>query len=61
MKLSSGKLQIREWKKPSVGAGTFCTSPILVFDIPPCRKCLPASGAGHSAVLMQENSVKASK
>jgi len=38
MKLSSGKLQIWEQKKPPVGAGTFCTSPILVFAIPPCRK-----------------------
>jgi hypothetical protein len=43
MKLPFGKLQIWEKKKPSVGAGTFCTSPILVFDVPPCRKCLPAS------------------
>jgi hypothetical protein len=33
----------------------------FVFDIPQCRKYLPASGAGHSAVLMQEDSVKALK
>jgi hypothetical protein len=58
MKLSSGKLQIWEQKKPPVGAATFCPSPILVFDIPPCRKCLPVSEAGHFAVLMQENFVK---
>ncbi len=42
-------------------AGIFCPLPVLVFDIPPGRKCLPASGAGHSAVLMQEDSVKTSK
>jgi hypothetical protein len=64
MKPSSGKFQFWECKKPPVDAGTFCSSPILVFDIPPCRKYLPgvpASGAGPSAVLMQECSVKASK
>ncbi len=58
---SSGKFQFWECKKPPVDAGTFCSSPILVFDIPPCRKYLPDSGAGPSAVLMQEYSVKASK
>jgi hypothetical protein len=61
MKPSSGKLHLWECKKPPVDAGTFCSSPILVFDIPPCRKYLLASGAGPSAVLMQEYSVKASK
>jgi len=29
--------------------------------MPPCRKCFAASGAGSSAVLMQEDSVKAYK
>jgi hypothetical protein len=33
MKFSSGKLQFWERKKPPVGAGTFCPSPILVLDI----------------------------
>jgi hypothetical protein len=61
MKPSSGKFQFWDCKKPSVDAGTFCSSSILVFDIPPCQKYLPASGAGPSAVLMQEDSVKASK
>jgi hypothetical protein len=56
MKLSFGKFQFWECKKRSVDAGTFCSSDIL-----PCRKYLPASGAGPSAVLMQEDSVKASK
>jgi hypothetical protein len=61
MMLSSGKFQFLEWKKPPVGAGTFCPSPILVFYmyILQCRKCLPASGAGPS--VMQEDSVNASK
>jgi len=57
MKLSSGKLQFWERKKTPVGAGTFCPPPILVFYIPPCRKCLPASEAGPFIVLIQENSV----
>jgi hypothetical protein len=61
MKLSSGKLQFWECKKNPVGAGTFCPSAILAFYVPPCRKCLPASGARPSAVLIQEDSVKASK
>jgi hypothetical protein len=61
MKPFSGKFQFWECKKPPVDAGTFCSSPILVFDIPQCRKYLPASGAGPSAMLMQEYSVKASK
>jgi hypothetical protein len=61
MKLSSGKLKFWEWKKSPVDAGTFCASPILVFYIPTCWKCLPASGAVHSAVLMLEDSVKTSK
>jgi hypothetical protein len=60
MKLSSGKLQFWEWKKTPVGAATFCPSPLLVFYIPPCRKCLSASGAGPSAVLIQEDSAKTS-
>jgi hypothetical protein len=29
-------------KKSPVGARTFCPSPILVFYIPSCWKCLPA-------------------
>jgi hypothetical protein len=57
MKLSSGKLQFWEGKKTPFGAGKFFPSPILVFYIPPCRKYLPSSGAGHSAMLIQENSV----
>jgi hypothetical protein len=61
MKPSSGKLQFWECKKPSVDAGTFCSSPLLVFYIPPRRKCLPGSGAGPSAVLMQDDVVKALK
>jgi hypothetical protein len=61
MKLSSGKLQFWECKKPLFDAGTFYSSPILVFYIPPCRKLLPGSGAVTYAVLMQENSVKVSK
>jgi hypothetical protein len=56
MNLSSGKLQFWECKKSPVGAGTFCPSPILAFYIPPCRKCLPASGPVPSAVLIQEDS-----
>ncbi len=28
-------------EKAPVGAGSFCPSPMLVFYIPPCRKCLP--------------------
>jgi hypothetical protein len=61
MKPFSGKFQFRECKKPSVDAGTFCSSSILVFDIPPCQKYLPASGAGPSPLLMQVDSLKASK
>jgi hypothetical protein len=41
MKLSSGKLQFWELKKPPADAGTFCPSPILLFFIPSCCKCLP--------------------
>ncbi len=48
-------------EKDPADAGTFCTSPILVFNIPPCRKCPPSSGAVPSAVLMPKDSVKASK
>jgi hypothetical protein len=48
-------------QKAPVDAGTFCSSPILAFDIPPSRKYLYVLGAGPSAVLMQEDSVKASK
>ncbi len=36
------KIEVLGMKKPTVGAGTFCPSPILVFYIPPCQKCLPA-------------------
>jgi hypothetical protein len=61
MKPSSGKLQFWECKKTPVGAETFCPSPILSFYIPPYRKYLPASGAGPSAVLILEDSVKTSK
>jgi hypothetical protein len=61
MKLSSGKLRFWKCKKTPVGDGTFCPSPILAFYIPPCRKCLSASGAVPSAVLMLEDSVKTSK
>jgi hypothetical protein len=61
MKLSSGKFQFWECKKPPVDAGTFYSSPILVFFIPTCRKHLPGSGAVTYVVLMQENSVKYSK
>jgi hypothetical protein len=43
MKLSFGKL-FWKGKKPPVGAGTFCPSPILAFYIPPCQKYLSASG-----------------
>jgi hypothetical protein len=43
MKLSFGKL-FWKGKKRSVGAGTFCPSPVLAFYIPPCKKYLPASG-----------------
>jgi len=46
MKLSSGNLQFWEWKKTPVEARTFYPLPIQIFYIPPCRKCLPASGAG---------------
>jgi hypothetical protein len=46
MKLSSGKLQFWEWEKTPVGPGTVFPLPLLVFYIPPCRKCLPASGDG---------------
>jgi hypothetical protein len=48
MKLSSGKLQMWEEKKPPVGAGTFFPLHILVFYIPPCWKYLPVSGARSS-------------
>jgi hypothetical protein len=52
MKLSSGKLQFWECKKPPVDAGTFCSPPILVFYILPCW-------SKTFSVLLQENSVKA--
>jgi len=61
MKLSSGKLQFLECNEPPVDAGTFCSLSILVFYIPPFWKCLPGSGAVPPAVLMLEDSVKASK
>jgi hypothetical protein len=48
MKLSSGKLQFWGCKKPPVGSGTFCPSPILLFYILPCWKYLPISGARPS-------------
>jgi hypothetical protein len=48
-------------QKAPVDTGTFCSSPILVFYIPPFGKCLPSSGAVSSAVLRQVDSVKASK
>ncbi len=37
------------------------SSPKPEFYIPPCRKCLQSSKAVSSALLMQEDSVKASK
>jgi hypothetical protein len=33
------KIAVLGMKKPPVGPGTFFPSPILVFYIPPCRKC----------------------
>jgi hypothetical protein len=51
MKLSSGILQNIGMKKPPVGAGTFCPLYILLFSIPPCRKCLPVSGARDSPTV----------
>ncbi len=36
------KIAVLGMGKDPVGAGTFCPSPILVFYIPPCWKCLPA-------------------
>ncbi len=60
MKLTSGKLKFWEWIKPPVGAGTFCPAPILIFYIPPCWKCLPASGAGTFTSSEKGNRLKSS-
>jgi hypothetical protein len=36
------KIAVLGMGKDPVGAGTFFPSPILVYYIPPCWKCLPA-------------------
>jgi hypothetical protein len=33
------KTSVLGMKKPHVGAGTFCSSSMLVFYIPQCRNC----------------------
>ncbi len=55
------KIAVLGREKLPVGTGAFFPFPILAFYIPPCRKSTLASEAGPSAVLMQEDSVKASK
>jgi hypothetical protein len=37
-----GTMGVLGMGKDPVGAGTFCPSPMLVFNIPPCWKRLPA-------------------
>jgi hypothetical protein len=58
MKPSSGKFQFWECKKPPVDAGTFCSSPILVFDIPPCRKYLPAFCCADAGIFRKSLKIK---
>jgi hypothetical protein len=37
------KIAVLRMEKNPVGVGTFCPSLMLVFNIPPCWKCFPAS------------------
>jgi hypothetical protein len=39
------KIAVLGMKKPPVGAGNVFPSPMLVFYIPSCRKCLPHLGS----------------